>query len=192
MRLAVGDDRGPARGSLAHELSEAGQGPSRGGTRAQPTTGGPVRCRAAMPRVAQLPELSSPPSRYGNTVMACSVPSGASVRPVGGRHRREGELQARPGQGNDGVHRRPQVCLSRGRAGATPASGQASDGHERPAARGISQFPMVIAKAHRQISQPGRSKTPAIRQDARQLTLIDPVRRHSRRSRLGATRTAPG
>jgi hypothetical protein len=43
--------------------------------------------------------------------------------PAGGGHRRDGELQTRPCEGYHGVHRGPQVRISRGRAGVTPATG---------------------------------------------------------------------
>ena len=43
---------------------------------------------------------------------------------------------------------------------------------------------MVIAKAHRQIAEPGGSKTPMILQGIRQFAFINPIRRHFHRFRL--------
>ena len=104
--------------------------------------------------------------------------------PAGGRHRRDGELQARTGEGDDGVHRGPQVRVCRGRAGPTPATGKNSHGHEPAAARGVGQFPMVIAEAHRQIPQPRGRKPPVLLQCAGQPAFINSVRRHSHHFRL--------
>jgi hypothetical protein len=93
--------------------------------------------------------------------------------PPGGGHRRDGELQPRPAQGDDGLHRRPQVRVSGLRAGAAPATGQARDGDEPAAARGVGELPVVVAEADREVAQPGGGQAPLLVQDPRQLRPID-------------------
>jgi hypothetical protein len=76
---------------------------------------------------------------------------------------------------------RVTACSTPSGASACPsaaATGQGSDGHEPAAACGVGQFPMVIAEAHRQVPQPGRSKAPVFCQGAGQPAVINSVRRH--------------
>jgi hypothetical protein len=96
--------------------------------------------------------------------------------PPGGGYRRDGELQTRLAQRDDGLHRGLQVGIPVRRAGAAPAACQFGDGDEPVAARCVGELPVVIAEPNRQVAQPAGGKTPLLVQGVRQFPLIDMVR----------------